>query len=197
MVSRRFVVFGLATLPLLPPRLGAEPTDPAIRLVEAARAQIGVTTSYDSSYRRMAYPDGDVAAERGVCTDVVIRAYRAALGIDLQRLVHEDMAADFDAYPRQWGLLRPDRNIDHRRVPNLMVFFKRQGAALLPAEALRPGDLVTQMIGGRLPHISIVSDRRARGRPVVIHNIGAGTEYADILEQFPVMGRFRYLPAVA
>lgn len=199
MISRRMVVFGLGGWALLPPRLSAEPADPALKLMEAARAQIGVTLLYDGAYRRIAYPGGDVEPERGVCTDVVIRAYRAALGIDLQRLVHEDMTAGFGAYPRQWGLSRPDRNIDHRRVPNLKVFFERQGAALPSAEALRPGDLVTQMIGGRLPHISIVSGRLARGtdRPLVIHNIGSGAEYADILTRFPVTGRFRYLPAAA
>ncbi len=200
MISRRAVVFGLAALPpvlALPARLAAEPAEAAVKLVEAARAQIGVTTVYDGAYRRIGYPGGDVEPERGVCTDVVVRAYRAALGTDLQRLVHEDMAENFAAYPANWGLTRPDRNIDHRRVPNLATFLRRQGAELAAEEALAPGDLVTQTIGGRLPHISVVSDRRVRGaaRLFVIHNIGGGAEYADILERFPVNGRFRYLPA--
>jgi len=199
MISRRVVVFGLAALPpvlALPVRLAAEPAEAAVKLVEAARAQIGVTIFYDGAYRRIGYPGGDVEPERGVCTDVIVRAYRAALGADLQRLVHEDMAANFAAYPANWGLTRPDRNIDHRRVPNLATFLRRQGVELAADEALAPGDLVTQTIGGRLPHISVVSDRRVRGaaRPFVIHNIGGGAEYADILTRFPVNGRFRYLP---
>lgn len=199
MISRRAALFGLAALPLLsmgPRYLAARPADPAAKLVDAARAQIGVTTQYDGAYRRIAYPEGDVEPERGVCTDVVVRAYRAALGADLQKLVHEDMAANFAVYPANWGLTRPDRNIDHRRVPNLATFFRRQGAVLAGDDVLAPGDLVTQTIGGGLPHISVVSDRRVRGaaRMLVIHNIGGGTEYADILERFPVNGRFRYLP---
>ncbi|MBX3496783.1 MAG: DUF1287 domain-containing protein [Parvibaculum sp.] len=199
MISRRSVVLGLAALPpvlALPARLAAEPAEAAVKLVEAARAQIGVTLFYDGAYRRLAYPGGDVEPERGVCTDVVVRAYRAALGADLQRFVHEDMAANFSAYPANWGLTRPDRNIDHRRVPNLAAYFRRQGAALADGEALMPGDLVTQTIGGRLPHISVVSDRMVRGagRHYVIHNIGGGAEYADILTRFPVNGRFRYRP---
>lgn len=199
MISRRAMVFGLAMLPpvlALPARLAAEPAEAAVKLVEAARAQIGVTIFYDGAYRRIAYPGGDVEPERGVCTDVVVRAYRAALGADLQKLVHEDMAAHFAAYPASWGLTRPDRNIDHRRVPNLATFFRRQGAALAEGEELAPGDLVTQTIDGRLPHISVVSDRQVRGagRPYVIHNIGSGAEYADILTRFPVNGWFRYLP---
>jgi len=199
MISRRAVVLGLAALPpmlALPARLAAEPAEAAVKLVEAARAQIGMTIFYDGAYRRLAYPGGDVEPERGVCTDVIVRAYRAALGADLQRLVHEDMAANFNAYPANWGLTRPDRNIDHRRVPNLAAFFRRQGAALADDAPLAPGDLVTQTIGGRLPHISVVSERRVRGtgRHYVIHNIGGGAEYADILTRFPVNGRFRYLP---
>jgi hypothetical protein len=202
MMNRRtFIAGGVAISALA----GAAPcpafasADPAALLVAAAQAQIGVTTIYDGTYRRIAYPGGDVAPERGVCSDVVIRAYRAGIGLDLQQLVHEDMTANFPAYPANWGLARPDRHIDHRRVPNLQTFFARQGAELPPDERLRPGDLVTQTIAGRLPHISIVSERSLRGsdRPLVVHNIGNGTEYADILTRFPVTGRFRYLPAAA
>ncbi|MEX0838298.1 MAG: DUF1287 domain-containing protein [Parvibaculum sp.] len=200
MISRRAVVSGFAALTpvlALPAWGAAEPAEPAAKLVAAARAQIGVTLFYDGAYRRIAYPGGDVAPERGVCTDVIVRGYRAAFGIDLQERVHEDMKRDFAAYPANWGLTRPDSNIDHRRVPNLATFFRRQGGVLADGTALAPGDLVTQTIGGRLPHISVVSDRQVRGskRPLVIHNIGGGAEYADILDRFPVTGRFRYLPA--
>ncbi|MEW6091937.1 MAG: DUF1287 domain-containing protein [Pseudomonadota bacterium] len=199
MMNRRSFVAGgagLAALLCAAPGLAGVSRDPAARLVAAAEGQIGVTTIYDGAYRRIAYPGGDVAPERGVCTDVVIRAYRTGLGIDLQRLVHEDMASHFSIYPKNWGLARPDPHIDHRRVPNLQTFLKRQGALLPPEEALRPGDLITQMIGGRLPHIAVMSDRRVRGadRLMAIHNIGAGAEYADLLPRFPVTGRYRYLP---
>ena len=196
-MNRRSFFAGMAALgALVHPGAVIAARDPAALLVAAAAGQIGVTTIYDGSYRRIAYPGGDVAPERGVCTDVVIRAYRTALGMDLQALVHEDMTANFSAYPQNWGLTRPDRHIDHRRVPNLRRFFERQGAALAADEALRPGDLVTQMIGGRLPHIAVMSDRHVRGitRLLAIHNIGAGAEYADILPRFPVTGRYRYLP---
>lgn len=190
------MLFGVVALPLLRPEHLLTPSGPAAQLVNAAHAQIGVTTIYDGAYRKIAYPDGDIEFERGVCTDVVIRAYRSALGIDLQRLVHEDMASAFRAYPAKWGLSEPDTNIDHRRVLNLMIFFARKGAALGANEALKPGDLVTQMIAGELPHISIVSDRPVKGerRPLVIHNFGNGVEYADMLGSYPITGRYRYLP---
>ena len=179
----------------------AEPA--SARLLAAAEAQIGVTTVYDGAYARLAYPGGDVARERGVCTDVVIRAYRGAFGLDLQRLVHEDMARAFSAYPRRWGMGRPDPNIDHRRVPNLQVFFRRHGRAL-PVSAdpadYAPGDLVTQMLPGNLPHIAIVStERSADGkRPLVVHNVGAGAKREDTLFAWPITGRYRFgLPAKA
>ena len=153
---------------------------------------------YDGSYVPIAYPMGDVAPNRGVCTDVVIRAYRT-LGIDLQRLVHEDMRADFAAYPAFWGLKRPDRNIDHRRVPNLAAFFTRHGQSLAvtrdPA-AYRPGDLVTWTVGGNRPHIGIVTSRRSLfgGRPLIVHNIGWGPVIEDMLFDFPITGHYRYHP---
>ncbi|MEP2830520.1 DUF1287 domain-containing protein [Parvibaculum sp.] len=199
MISRRQVLFGVAALPLLRPEHLLAPSRPASLLVNAAHAQIGVTTIYDGAYRKIGYPGGDIEPERGVCTDVVVRAYREALHVDLQRLVHEDMAKDFPAYPAKWGLAEPDANIDHRRVLNLMIFFTRCGAALAAAEALKPGDLVTQMIAGELPHISLVSDRPAPGtrRPLVIHNFGNGVEYADMLARHPITGRYRYLPRTA
>ncbi|MFC2253970.1 DUF1287 domain-containing protein [Labrys portucalensis] len=170
-------------------------------LVDAARSQIGVTTLYDPAYRRIAYPGGDVAPERGVCTDVVVRAYRKAFAFDLQRLVHEDMKAGFAAYPRNWGMRAPDPNIDHRRVPNLIAFFKRKGTVLPvtadPADYL-PGDLVTQMLPGNLPHILIVSSQVAAptpGRRLAIHNIGQGAREEDTLFAFPQTGHFRFAPA--
>ncbi len=147
-------------------------------LIEAARSQIGVTLAYDPGYTAIAYPGGDIAQSRGVCTDVVIRAYRDAFGLDLQREVHEDMAAAFGSYPRRWGLTRPDRNIDHRRVPNLEHFWSRKRARLpLPAEpdGWRPGDIFTSQVSGNLPHTGIVSDRlTTAGDAMVIHNIGGG-----------------------
>lgn len=166
-----------------------------VMLVRAARSQIGQTVSYDPAYRRLGYPNGDVAGDRGVCTDVVIRALRASRSVDLQRLVHEDMNAHFAHYPKLWGLARPDRNIDHRRVPNLQVYFARQGWSLpisRRAQDYKPGDLVTVLIPPRLPHIMIVSDRKnAKGRPLVIHNIGAGTREEDRLFEFEITGHYR------
>lgn len=166
-------------------------------LVKAARAQIGVTTQYDPAYRRLAFPGGDVASDRGVCTDVVIRAYRR-LGIDLQELVHRDMRAAWSKYPKHWGLKSTDPNIDHRRVPNLEVFFRPHGSALLLSEVAadyKPGDIVTWEIPPRLPHIGIVADERsAAGVPLVIHNIGAGTQIDDVLFAFRMVGHYRYLP---
>ncbi|WP_041706440.1 DUF1287 domain-containing protein [Pseudomonas fulva] len=166
-------------------------------LVSGAREQVGVTLSYDSAYRRLAYPGGDVPIETGVCTDVVIRALRLQ-GLDLQKAVHEDMAANFSAYPKQWGLKRPDPNIDHRRVPNLMTWFKRQGMALqIGREAgdYRAGDIVTWDLGRGQTHIGIVSDRlSSAGEPLILHNIGAGTREEAILFRFPVTGHYRFTP---
>jgi uncharacterized protein len=165
-------------------------------LIAAARRQLGVTLAYDPAYTRLSYPGGDVPRQRGVCTDVVIRAYRDAFGIDLQQTVHQDMAAAFAAYPRRWGLKRPDRNIDHRRVPNLERFWERKGAkldlAVHPGE-WQPGDLFTMLFGGTLPHTGIVSDRvAANGNPLVIHNIGAGAREEDALFAHRLTGRFRW-----
>ena len=170
----------------------------AERLEAAALERTRHFVVYDGAYVAIAYPMGDVAPNRGVCTDVVVRAYRA-LGIDLQRLVHEDMAADFAAYPAFWGLKRPDRNIDHRRVPNLAAFFTRHGRRLPvtrdPAD-YRPGDLVTWTVGGNRPHIGIVTSRRSLfgGRPLIVHNIGFGPELEDMLFDYPITGHYRYHP---
>lgn len=174
----------------------AMPSSP--KLVQAARLQTQSPVTYDGAYVRIDYPMGDVPQDRGVCTDVIIRAYRA-IGLDLQVLVHEDMRDNFRAYPALWGLTRPDRNIDHRRVPNLQRFFERTGARLPATNAAtdyQPGDLVTWTLPGNLPHIGIVSDRKAPGtdRPLVIHNIGAGTTEEDMLLAFPVTGHYRFRP---
>lgn len=164
------------------------------RLAQLARQQIGVTVEYDPTYVVLPYPGGDVAQERGVCTDVIIRAFRG-IGLDLQKAVHEDMKKAFAAYPRNWGLKRPDKNIDHRRVPNLRTYFKRRGWEVPlthNAADYRPGDLVTCIVGGNLPHIMIVSDRCTQnGTPLIIHNIGAGTEEEDALFLYPLTGHYR------
>ncbi len=168
------------------------------KLVAAALAQTKQSVRYDPAYVRIPYPGGDVPADTGVCTDVVIRAYRTALGIDLQKLVHEDMRARFPAYPKHWGLSRPDPNIDHRRVPNLQTFFKRKGAALpvtdKPEDYL-PGDLITCTVAGRLPHIAIVVPAPdGGGRPWIVHNIGQGPRREDRLFEFPLTGHYRFAP---
>lgn len=163
----------------------------------AARKQIGVTVRYVPDYVSIAYPGGDVPAETGVCTDVVIRALREC-GHDLQKLLHEDMRANFSRYPTIWGLRRPDRNIDHRRVPNLQTYFRRHSKAREVSENKKnylAGDLVTCTVAGRLPHIMIVSDQKnAQGVPLVIHNIGSGTKEEDRLFDFPITGHYRYFP---
>ena len=159
---------------------------------------------YDPKYVRIPYPGGDVPADTGVCTDEVIRSYRA-LGIDLQKEVHEDIAADFSAYPnqRRWGTSAPDTNIDHRRVPNLMVFFSRKGVSLpLSQRAVdyTPGELVTWDLGGGVPHIGIVVDQKSaeRGRYMVVHNIGQGPRMEDVLFSWRITGHSRYFgPAAA
>lgn len=185
----RAIVLGAACL------AGAAGAAPADALVNAARSQVGVTLHYDPAYAGLAYPGGDVPMVRGVCTDVVIRAYRK-LGMDLQQLVHEDMRKAWAAYPKLWQLKRPDRNIDHRRVPNLQVFFTRHGSALpvtRHAADYQPGDIVTWMVGPKLPHIGIVSaEKSAAGTPMIIHNIGRGTQVEDMLFAFPVTGHYRY-----
>lgn len=172
-------------------------TAPAPPWVASARAQIGVTRFYDPAYVRLAYPGGDVAADRGVCTDVVIRALRSQ-GLDLQRAVHEDMRADFAAYPQLWGAAGTDRSIDHRRVPNLRRWFERQRWSRPPsarAADYRAGDLVTWTLPGGLPHIGIVSERRGwSGRPLILHNIARGTQEEDLLFAYPISGHYRPRP---
>ena len=163
-------------------------------LVESARRQIGVTVSYDPTYRKLEYPGGDVPRKAGVCTDVIIRALREQ-GVDLQKEVHEDMSRNFEAYPKNWGLKKPDRNIDHRRVPNLRTYFKRKGyARAVTDEAgnFEAGDIVTWVLEGGLTHIGIVSDRKSsEGVPLMIHNIGSGTKEEDVLFKFRMTGHYR------
>lgn len=168
--------------------------DPAA-IVAAARAQVGRTLYYDGRYQAIGYPNGDVPIVKGVCTDVVIRALRTALQIDLQQLVHDDMKKHFGRYPSIWGLQAPDANIDHRRVPNLSVFFQRRGWALPLSQAVtafKPGDLVTCIVPPHRPHIMVVSDRKtSAGRPLIIHNIGAGVREEDRLFEFELTGHYR------
>lgn len=165
-------------------------------LVEAAKQRLNHFVVYDGSYQSIAYPMGDVAANKGVCTDVIIRAYRT-LGVDLQELVHEDMQAHFAEYPQIWGLSRPDSNIDHRRVPNLETFFSRFGKTLTITEHAKdyqPGDIVTwRLTGNNLPHIGIVSDQKAdSGNYKIIHNIGLGPQINDMLFDHPIVGHFQF-----
>jgi uncharacterized protein YijF (DUF1287 family) len=172
------------------------PADFNIRLAAAAVTLTRDRVVYDPTYFNIPYPMGDVPADKGVCTDVVIRAYRK-LNIDLQQLVHEDMAAHFDVYPKRWGLRKPDTNIDHRRVPNLMTFFTRKGQSITVTQKAKdylPGDLVTWDLGHGITHIGVVSDKVATDpdRMLIVHNIGAGQVLADCLFQFPITGHYRY-----
>lgn len=168
------------------------------RLVAAAIERTRHPVQYDSSYVRIPYPGGDVPADTGTCTDEVVRSYRA-VGIDLQKEVHEDMVQNFSVYPnkRRWLLARPDANIDHRRVPNLMVFFSRRGETLpitSRAEDYSPGDLVTWNLGGGVPHIGMVVDRKSpqSGRYMIVHNIGEGPKIEDALFHWKITGHYRY-----
>ncbi len=165
-------------------------------LVAAALARTEHRVVYDGAYQRIPYPGGDVPSGIGVCTDVIVRAYRA-IGTDLQELVHLDMRDAFGDYPNQWGLSRPDPNIDHRRVPNLQVFFAKYGEQLAVTDDpvdYRPGDLVTWMLPGNRPHIGILvgAQSTAPERPLVVHNIGFGPKREDVLFAFPITGHYRY-----
>lgn len=186
----RCLVLLLAVL-AVPALAGSEPS----RLTAAARDQVGVTLAYDPAYARLAFPGGDVPRDRGVDTDVVVRALRDGWGIDLQLAVNRDMKADFAAYPALWGLTKTDRNIDHRRVPNLQTLFVRIGAEVPLAEGpvpYLPGDIITWTLPGNLDHIGIVSDQRAEdGTPLILHNIGAGAQEEDILFAYPMTGHYR------
>ncbi len=164
-------------------------------LVSAAIERIHHTVRYDPAYVRIPYPGGDVPADTGVCTDEIIRSYRA-VGVDLQKEVHADMEQNFSLYPRKWIRAQPDSNIDHRRVANLMIFFQRKGEPLpvtgFPAD-YSPGDLVTYDLGGNVPHIGIVVDRKgASGRYMIVHNIGQGPRMEDVLFNWKITGHYRY-----
>ena len=174
---------------------GSVAADP---LAEAAAAQVGVTVIYDPSYQGLDFPGGDIPRNRGVCSDVVVRALRDAWGIDLQLAVNRDMKADFAAYPTIWGLSTTDRNIDHRRVPNLETLFDRMGATLPlssdPA-VFQTGDIVTwRLSGSNLPHMGIVSEQRIGNRPLITHNIGRGTLTEDILFDHDIVAHIRIDP---
>jgi uncharacterized protein YijF (DUF1287 family) len=166
------------------------------RLADSAILLTKQNVKYDPSYFKIKYPNGDVPADRGVCTDLIIRAYRK-LGIDLQKEVHEDMLAHFGKYPSKWGMRHPDSNIDHRRVLNLMTFFTRNGTVqsitATPADYL-PGDIVCWDLGGGITHIGMVINRKSadRKRYLIVHNIGGGQVLADCLFEFKIIGHYRY-----
>ena len=161
----------------------------AEKLVQDARAQVGRTLFYDPSYERLAYPMGDMDMIRGVCTDVVVRALRGQ-DIDLQRLIHEDMSANFSAYPKNWGAKKTDKNIDHRRVPNIATYLKRKDYEA--KSEFKAGDIVTWRLNNGRPHIGIVSDKFAASKtPLVIHNIGLGAQEEDALNVYEITGHFR------
>ncbi len=185
MMRRRSFIAGAAAV-TLSLRAAWAARASGVRLAEAARKQVGVTTGYDPNYARIAYPGGDLPRSTGVCADVVVRAARDGLGLDLQQLVHEDMARNFGAYPATWHLHGPDTNIDHRRVLNLEVYWRRQGAQLWAAQdrsggndfgggEMEVGDELTWLLGGKLPHVGIVVSTGVLG-PRVVHNIGGGVE---------------------
>ena len=166
------------------------------KFIDSAVAQAGVTTGYDPSYVRLDYPGGDVPKETGVCTDVIVRAFRS-IGLDLQKEVHEDMSLAFDAYPKRWGLAGPDSNIDHRRVPNLMTYLARKGKSVPITDNpndYRPGDIVTWDLGGGVDHIGVVTDMALTpaGPPLIVHNIGAGTRVEEVLFDWKITGHYRY-----
>jgi len=168
------------------------------KLVAAAIERTNHSVKYVSAYVHLNYPGGDVPADTGVCSDEIIRSYRA-VGVDLQREVHEDMVKNWSAYPpkAKWGQAHPDTSIDHRRVPNLMVFFSRKGESLpvtQRADDYSPGDIVTWDLGGDVPHIGIVVNVKSveTGRPLIVHNIGEGPKMEDVLFVWKITGHYRY-----
>lgn len=166
------------------------------RLADSAMTLTEQRVVYDPSYFQIDYPNGDVPADKGVCTDVIIRAYRK-LGIDLQKEVHEDMISNFEKYPQNWGLTRPDKNIDHRRVPNLMTFFSRHGTIkkiTSNANDYQPGDIVCWNLSGGITHIGIVSRKKSSDgqRFLIVHNIGSGQVVEDMLFSYKIIGHYRF-----
>lgn len=193
-IDRRSCLTGLFALPLSP-SLSTLSETKAATLIVKARRQIGITTLYDPAYVALDYPGGDVPEDRGVCIDVIIRAYRAAFDFDFQTHIHRDMAANFDAYPNRWGLTRTDRNIDHRRVPNVETWLERHGHERR-ADQWQPGDIMTCRVGDTLPHIGILSSQKdRRGRWKAIHNIGLGTLEDSRIWAYGQKRRFRFLPS--
>lgn len=169
---------------------------PLEKVNAAAIEQTTYTKTYDASYVKLEYPNGDVPKETGVCADVIVRAFRAG-GIDLQKELHEDMTSNFSKYPKKWGARRPDRNIDHRRVPNLMTWFDRQGKSqpmTKDDKAYLPGDVVAWELGSGLVHIGMVSKIKIEGaeRYAVVHNIGVGAQLEDVLFAWKMIGHYRY-----
>lgn len=172
------------------------PTSSEEKLSNAAISIIDATIIYTPNYVSLKYPNGDIPAKTGVCSDVVIRAYRK-LNIDLQKEVHEDMKANFSKYPKIWGLKSCDTNIDHRRVPNLEIFFARKGKKLKVSDNpndYKMGEIVTWMLGGKLPHIGIVTHKKSADgkRPMIVHNIGNGQVLEDCLFDYDIVGHFSY-----
>ena len=185
----------LLSIALFTPAIAVNPISSGDKLALDAKKQIGVTISYDPTYRKLDFPRGDVPQETGVCTDVVVRAYRLQ-NIDLQQLLNVDMKANFSAYPKTWGLKSTDKNIDHRRVPNIETYFERHGQSLSMTDesSFKAGDIVSwRLPDSNLPHIGIVSDKSASdGTPLIIHNIGRGTQEENILFAYPIKGHYRY-----
>lgn len=199
-ISRFFLLFSLLTSLFTAQPPATAQTGFGRRLADSALTLTHQHVKYDPSYFHISYPNGDVPAGKGVCTDVVIRAYRK-LGIDLQKEVHEDMAANFSLYPRNWGMTKTDKNIDHRRVPNLMTFFSRKGTVLTitrNSTDYKPGDIVCWNLGGGITHIGLVSALKSSDgkHPMIIHNIGSGQVLEDCLFNFTITGHYRY-PAQA
>lgn len=165
------------------------------KLSEAAISIIDPSIAYDPTYYKLTYPNGDIPSNKGVCTDVIIRSYRK-LGIDLQKKVHEDMVKNFSIYPKKWGLKKPDTNIDHRRVPNLEVFFTRSGKKLKISQNkndYKTGEIITWMINGKLPHIGIITHKKSsNGNPLIVHNVGGGQVLEDCLFNYAIVGHFKY-----
>jgi len=192
-MKKLILISGLLLLSIIP--LFAQ-DDFFLKISDAAIQLTRQKVRYDPSYFTIKYPNGDVPADKGVCTDVIIRAYRL-LGIDLQKEVHIDMSANFHLYPDIWGLTRPDRNIDHRRVPNLMTFFERFGTTKVKSQNASdyiPGDIVCWNLGGGITHIGLVVSKKSTDgkRPLVVHNIGAGQVMEDCLFKYTIIGHYRY-----
>lgn len=194
---KRFFLVAFFIFSCLWPEKSFSKTTPS-ELVKAVLSLEDPSVQYESGYQKIEYPMGDVPKNKGVCSDVIIRAYRL-VGIDLQQLVHEDMKASFKSYPSLWGLTAPDKNIDHRRVPNLEVFFQRHGQRVKISDNpndYRPGDIVTWNLRekGSLPHIGVVTDQYLPGMktPLIMHNIGSGQVIEDILFEYKITGHYRY-----